>query len=86
MRTQLTGWLLALAAALLAAPASAAVISIDGARASDDGDYTPSDRLGLSPGTKVGDPLITHVVNIKDCEAIKAAKNPKLHITFSWRS
>jgi hypothetical protein len=82
--TRLAAVWAAIVAAAVAAPAWAAVISIDGAKASDDGDYTPGDRLGLSPGTKAADPLVKHVINIKDCEAIKAAKSPKLKITFSW--
>lgn len=67
----------------LASPGHAAVVSIDGIAAAPGSDYTPDDRLGLVPA-QATDTTVKHIINIADCQAIRAATSPIVRITWSW--
>jgi hypothetical protein len=74
---------LAAAAVFAAAPAQAVTIQIDSIVGVPGSGFTPNDRLGLT-SNQVGLGKVAHVINIADCETIRAHASPKIRITWSW--
>ncbi|MFZ4577083.1 MAG: MXAN_2562 family outer membrane beta-barrel protein [Myxococcota bacterium] len=74
---------LAATALFPAAAAQAVTIQIDSIVGKPGSDFTPNDRLGLT-SNQIGLGKVTHVINIADCETIRAHASPKIRITWSW--
>lgn len=79
--------ILALAAAMVAALASAAyavpTVQILKIEATSDSDWTPPDHFGLGPSTP-GAIDDVHYINKADCKAVIAAKNPRIKVSWTW--
>lgn len=58
------------------------ITSITAAPSASSG-FLPNDRLGLTEST-VGSNTVTHIINKSDCEAILAATNPVVRVTWNW--
>ncbi len=83
-------WPVMLVGSLLASTAFAEIINIEsitaapGAKDKDGNDFVPNSRLTLVTGNVGAATTTIPIINIADCEAIKAAQSPRIRITWDW--